>query len=143
MVTTLLERFAPVPATITGCGAKLKKLQVPGPAVTRHVARLVLPPPALSLGGTLLGAMAVPPPLIASGPACAYVNFVGPIWINPTADGVLKLGLPTLTIVMVSPAGSWNCCVVVIVTVPFKRCAPVLATIARVGCGNDEVVSAC
>ena len=30
MVTTLPERFAPVPATITGCGAKLKKLQVPG-----------------------------------------------------------------------------------------------------------------
>ena len=70
MVTTLPERFAPVPATITGCGAKLKKLQVPGPAVTRQVARLELPPPAVSEAGTLGGAVAVPPPLVASGPAC-------------------------------------------------------------------------
>ena len=71
MVTTLPERFAPVPATITGCGAKFVKLQVAGPVVTRQVARLALPPPAWSVGGTLFGAVAVPPPLIASGPACA------------------------------------------------------------------------
>ena len=41
------------------------------PLVTRQVALLALPPPATSVGGTLLGAVAVPPPLTASGPACA------------------------------------------------------------------------
>jgi hypothetical protein len=40
-------------------------------------------------------------------------------------------------------AGNWNGWVVVIVTVLFKRCAPVLATIARVGDGNEDVVSDC
>ena len=51
--------------------------------------------------------------------------------------------LATLVIVNVSLAGNWNCWVVVIVTVPLKRCAPFVATMVRVGCGNDEVVSDC
>src|SRR5258707_10406334 len=124
---------------MTGFGAKFAKLQVPVPLVTRQVALLAVPPPALSPAGTLLGALAVPPPLTASGsPVCWYVNFVGAIWVTATGDGVLKLGLPTLAIVIVSPAGSWNCWVAVIVTVPFKRCAPLVAAMVSVGCGNAE-----
>ena len=60
-------------------------------------------------------------------------------WIPP----VLKLELATLEIAIVccGLAGNWNGCVVVIVTVPFKRCAPLVATIARVGDGNEETES--
>ena len=119
IVTTLPARFAPVPATMTGCGAKLEETASAGAA--GHKA-------GCGVGGSAAGSIRSGN-IVRSGDSSTAADCV---WSSlriskfcrrnlgdrDSGDGTLKLGLPTLAIVTVSPAGNWNCWVVVMVTVP-------------------------